>query len=105
MRAWYQRKSLEERRQWIALRDPVRVRADDSARHQRMKGDADYEARRRAIATVNNAIRAGKLVREACENCGDYPTHGHHDDYSRPLDVRWLCPPCHAAQHAEGGLR
>jgi predicted HicB family RNase H-like nuclease len=47
---------------------------------------------------VQRALKAGVLERpEACEECGgeDRPLHAAHSDYSRPLDVRWLCPPCH----------
>jgi len=42
--------------------------------------------------TVNNAIRAGTLVRKICEvkDC-DVIGQAHHDNYSKPLDVRWLC--------------
>jgi hypothetical protein len=40
---------------------------------------------------VRSAVRAGRLVRAACETCGATKTQGHHDDYSKPLDVRWLC--------------
>lgn len=45
---------------------------------------------------------------EACEGCGeavDDPAelHGHHHDYSMPLDVEWLCRGCHSAIHSEGG--
>ena len=49
---------------------------------------------------VNNAIKMGKLVRQPCEACGStVRIHGHHDDYSKPLDVRWLCPFHHAEHH------
>lgn len=48
---------------------------------------------------VNHAIESGRLVRQPCEVCGAEPGHGHHDDYSKPLDVRWLCARCHAATH------
>lgn len=56
----------------------------------------------KARTMVNHAIRAGRLTRGPCDTCGETKgTHGHHDDYSKPLDVRWLCEPCHTAHHAK----
>ncbi|UOF80573.1 putative hnhc nuclease [Caudoviricetes sp.] len=35
-----------------------------------------------------------------CEVCGtDNKVHRHHDDYSKPLQVRFLCPKHHKAIH------
>ena len=100
MRRWYQRKTLEERRAWIARRDKERVRADDLRRHARNSGQLEYEARRVAVFAVNNAIHRGELERQPCEVCGATENvHGHHDDYSKPFNIRWLCPPHHAAEH------
>ncbi|HTL13090.1 MAG TPA: hypothetical protein VL588_11405 [Bdellovibrionota bacterium] len=57
----------------------------------------------RARVAVSNAIQSGKLTRQPCEQCGAERTHAHHDDYSEPLSVRWLCKPHHDAHHrAEG---
>lgn len=53
----------------------------------------------KAHNAVSVAIIQGILIQKPCESCGASPVHAHHDDYSRPLDVRWLCPPCHAAHH------
>lgn len=33
----------------------------------------------------------GRLVRKPCEACGSEKSQAHHDDYSKPLDVRWFC--------------
>jgi len=43
---------------------------------------------------VNNAIRDGKIIKPAlCEICGEKAKlHGHHYDYSKPMEVVWLCP-------------
>lgn len=58
--------------------------------------------RRRAHNATNNAVRDGRLVKsDACERCGGKSRlHGHHDDYSRPLNVVWLCTRCHREVHA-----
>ena len=43
-------------------------------------------------------LRAGNVTRPAaCEECGatGRKIEAAHRDYSRPLDVRWLCRPCH----------
>ena len=52
-----------------------------------------------ASTAVNNAIRDGRLIRQPCEVCGKDKAHAHHDDYSKPLDVRWLCTTHHAEWH------
>lgn len=44
-------------------------------------------------------IRRGALVRQPCEVCGEVKVHTHHEDYSRPADVRWLCSLCHSWWH------
>ena len=51
----------------------------------------------------NAALRSGELVRaESCERCGKGGRiDGHHDDYSKPLNVLWLCPRCHRRRHYE----
>lgn len=59
--------------------------------------------KKRAHQAVDRALRRGDLVKpDACEECGGVNRlHGHHDDYSRQLEVRWLCVPCHWAVHME----
>jgi hypothetical protein len=46
------------------------------------------------------AVLHGALLRAPCESCGAPKAEAHHDDYSRPLDVRWLCRSCHMRHHA-----
>jgi hypothetical protein len=55
--------------------------------------------RKRARKQCAYAIKTGKLIRQPCEQCGKPKSEAHHDDYSKPLDVRWLCRPCHGAVH------
>ena len=58
----------------------------------------DYPEKYRAHTAVSNAVRSGKMKRQPCEVCGD-KAHAHHDDYSKPLDVRWLCAIHHNDLH------
>ena len=63
------------------------------------------QAKRKANEAVNNAVRDGKLIKpDMCSECGVAGRiHGHHDDYAKPMDVRWLCPACHKSWHAKHG--
>ena len=54
-----------------------------------------------AHQAVHVAVKIGELERGPCEICGSYNSEAHHDDYSKPLEVRWLCPLHHAQYHEE----
>jgi hypothetical protein len=58
--------------------------------------------KRAARVAVGNAVRDGALLKSPeCEVCGvTTDTHGHHEDYSKPLEVIWVCTACHALIHA-----
>lgn len=58
-----------------------------------------YPERAKAADAVNRALRNGKLKREPCLHCGCLITQAHHKDYSKPLDIQWLCSQCHIAEH------
>lgn len=53
-----------------------------------------------AHSILNNAVKRGRIKREPCEMCGDTVVHGHHDDYTKPLEVRWLCRLHHKLIHS-----
>jgi hypothetical protein len=62
--------------------------------------------KRAANVMVGNAVRDGKLLKpKKCSCCGKRSSmiHGHHDDYYKPLEVRWLCTNCHTKWHKENG--
>jgi len=55
-----------------------------------------------AHQAVYKAVKSGKMIRpDHCTSCGLVcKPQAHHRDYSKHLDVMWLCPPCHGLQHA-----
>ena len=58
----------------------------------------------RAAGKVRWAIQSGLLTRsQVCDECGSKNyVDAHHSDYSRPLDVVWLCRSCHKRLHSKG---
>ena len=54
----------------------------------------------KAQTALGNALRDGKISKEPCTFCStERHVHGHHRDYSRPLEVVWLCAKCHHRLH------
>jgi len=68
-----------------------------NGQRQRQKFPERYAARQ----AVTVALRSGRLVRLPCQRCGAVPAQAHHRDYSKPLDVEWLCAPHHREADAE----
>lgn len=87
-----------------------KIRAYDRKRGNRQSPDYMKKYRERfprkykAHGLVNNAVRDKKLFKEPCEVCGKKKNvHAHHDDYAKPLNIRWLCPVHHKQWHEENG--
>lgn len=58
-----------------------------------------YPERIRARVSVRAAVRLGKMMQLPCKVCGSPSTEGHHPDYSKPLEVVWLCRKHHSRLH------
>ena len=56
-----------------------------------------------AHLATHSGLRRGLIRRQSCEVCGAAKTDAHHEDYSRPLVVRWLCRKHHRQAHRKGG--
>ena|SRR3990167_3733054 len=53
----------------------------------------------RARRAVLYAVKVKKLARGRCRDCSRVKTEAHHEDYSKPLEVTWLCRRHHNKQH------
>ncbi len=77
-------------------------RGSNSIRTTSQKMAKIYPEKARARAQVAYWVRQGKLKKPIeCPRCGsgERKIQAHHHDYSKPLDVRWLCTYCHADFH------
>ena len=92
----------------------------DVAERKKNSPESDFETRlktcrknpthKNAYYVVAAAVRAGKIVKPSvCSGCGCPDTEqrmeAHHHDYSKPLDVIWLCPSCHARMDEQRRIR
>lgn len=101
---------IEANREW-SHRNPEARRAASRVQYQRelvrfgarRKSKQSDPVKHRAHVAVENAVKDCRLFRPAvCESCGasGRAIQAHHHDYAKPLDVQWLCAPCHGLLHA-----
>lgn len=58
-----------------------------------------YPEKVKARDIVKKALMSGKLIKQPCEFCDSEESEAHHDDYSKPLEVRWMCDKHHKEYH------
>lgn len=83
-----------------------RYRQTDSGRAAIARRAARVQAlmspeKRFAYLLVNREVQSGRLKPQPCFVCNTPKTQAHHEDYSRPLDIVWLCTVHHSALHRE----
>lgn len=59
----------------------------------------ERKLRKKVRIIWNHYRRDKKIKNQPCEICGCDKSEAHHDDYSKPLEVRWLCRKCHRHLH------
>ena len=97
---------VNRERRWMQYAEYERKRAKKPERKEAAKR---YQARMRvrnqdkyhARNLVASAVKCGRLAKKPCESCGAVEAEAHHEDYSKPLDVTWLCFRCHRAAHGQ----
>lgn len=112
-----------QERQRIA--DPVVAEAKRAREREKYATDAEYrearrvaqhgrpssgkpgkssDAQRKARQRVADALRWGRMTKpttcgQCARACSSRRLHAHHADYSKPLEVQWLCVDCHMVTH------
>lgn len=63
--------------------------------------------KRRAHVVLNRAVKSGDIMRpRECSACGkECKPDGHHEDYSKPLNVTWICRACHSRKSPRTVIR
>jgi hypothetical protein len=96
----YRANNAERLRAYKRQYDAKRYKThNESELARRYRWKANKPDGHKAHLVVFRAIKRGELLRQPCEICGGSRVDAHHDDYSKPLEVRWLCPVHHAARH------
>ena len=58
--------------------------------------------KQKAHKIIARVIKAGRIKKQPCQVCGNIKVDGHHPDYSKPLEVMWLCHSHHMELHRKG---
>lgn len=85
-----------------ARKDYIKTEAGKKAKQRAMENYRKrFPLKYAAHVITHNHVRDGKLIpATSCSICGSTKKiEGHHDDYTKPLDVRWLCESCHKDWH------
>jgi len=97
----YVRNPDHERRRELDRISRQKPERKEAARQARLKRISTPEGKLKSScrSKTSYAIKTGKLIRLPCEVCGNQKSEAHHDDYTKPLQVRWLCNIHHKRHH------
>ena len=87
--------------QWV-IKERKRQREKEAIRRKKgLVGTYVKGAYKRPEANnkVSYAMKTGMIKKSGCQVCGKSKAQAHHEDYSKPLDVVWLCTRHHADRH------
>lgn len=110
----YAKKNRKKRREWVrkSISRPEYKEAQKIYMKVWMENNKDklkavrdrHKEKNKARDKLRYYLGTGKVVKSPCELCGNNRSQGHHHDYSKPLDVRWLCAKHHMEIHRKNDL-
>ncbi len=99
---WIRRGRTDRRvRHRVSYQSGWRKKNRKSVMSTTLKWQAENPEKVLAAKMVRRAVKNGSIVKaKKCHDCGKGGRlHGHHEDYSKPLEVVWLCGGCHVHRH------
>jgi len=95
----------EKKEQWRkdnrSLIAQYRVSNRENAKLGFVKWKKNNAHKLKAQGALNRALKKGYVEKSPCYICDDPKSQGHHEDYSKPLEVVWLCAKHHKRRHVE----
>jgi hypothetical protein len=76
-------------------------RQQDKRNEQQRVRRAEDPRKYEVYNIVAKAVKLGAIESSPCTECGEEKVDAHHVDYSKPLDVIWLCKQHHLKVHTE----
>lgn len=78
--------------------DPEFMRLEREKTIEKLQNDYS-RLKKNCREKTHRLIKSSKLIKMNCEICNDTEVEAHHDDYTNPYDVRWLCKAHHSQHH------
>lgn len=101
---WYREYRIRKRKKLRNYnREYNRIWRRKNGYYNERNSDKRYPEKMLARNLLNYAVKVGKIKRGNCEVCNKPNSQGHHDDYYKPLEVKWLCPLHHKEYHRKLG--
>lgn len=87
-------------REYYRLYQKQRALVDVDFRKKRSEWSKKFDSNKKKVhQKLSYALKTGKIDKGTCSICGDIKVDGHHEDYSKPLEVIWLCRKHHKQLH------
>ncbi len=64
-------------------------------KHYRENHSEGYKIIHKANVAIARLVKKGIITKMPCGVCDSEKTEAHHPDYSKPLEVVWLCQKHH----------
>ena len=103
-------KRAKQKKVWETYTDEQKARRNELQNAKRIRKrpirttpsykSEEHKIKHRVRALTRSYVKAGKLIKMPCEVCGTkINVEAHHDDYDKPMDIRWLCRNHHREHH------